>query len=341
MSSNKYASASPTRAAAAARNRIIDNDESSTTCSDRNVCQNIVTEVNDFVNLEYSQQYLDAINKSTIEIISDRTEDEYKYDKNERLLLLPNRGVFCFFSNSLKKETKKQRRLTIPCDFFETEGSIKEETCLQRAVHLGFSNPSIEILRMAKKEIAIARQKALDVLSNRVELLLVELAKIYLIKNKNGGYCRNAKQIATAFGDIKHEKEAENFWHVYYGSFDEMPGWALKLEHYLMFALAWQYDPHMLAHRGKKKSCGYRMANFTLNLIRKQLNNIGKRNCNYQLTKWRPKGTISAENKYDRRKVNVYEPYYLIKVSNFLYYLYLCDLMIETLIYIISFIKIP
>lgn len=264
----------------------------------------------------FSKQYLDAVTVKTVKVVDIRSEAQIAFDKHKRVFQIPirNKPPFDFFDDCDKAETKTRHVKYIPPDYFNANGAIRNEICQQRCTQLNLSAVDPRLLSMARREIEADRDKCLDHAVNRLEKLTVLLAEEYRIKLKSGGKCTNCKSICQAFGEIDTDKKAEVFWHVYYGMWDIFKDWQGKLELYLLYIMDWSYDPEMMLMRGKTKCCCYRLASEAANLLRKQLNSYGKRNCSRQLTIKRPKHLITAENKYDKRAPNVFMPYYIKKV---------------------------
>ena len=265
--------------------------------------------------VEFSQQYLDAVALKTVEVVDQRTETQISYEKHARIFQIPvNSKSFDFFDDCGKEEIKKRSLKDIPPDYFNAAGPISNETCQQRCTQLNLSTMDPLVISMARKEIEKDRAKCFDHAVNRLTKFTVMLAEIHRIRLKSGGKCTNCKSVCQAFGEIDSDKKAEVFWHVYYGMWDLFNDWQGKLESYLLFIMNWRYDVDMMLLRGKTKCCCYRLASEAANVLRRQLNSYGKRNCSRQLTIKRPPHLITSANKFEKRPPNVFMPYFIKKV---------------------------
>lgn len=269
-----------------------------------------------FPSLEPNSTYMKAVELKVINFNDNRSDAQIAVDKHERLLPLPDGSKWDFFDGGLDTIAKEKTVKLIPCDYFTTNSSISTLTCNSRATHLGLSKFDPQILAMARYEIEMDRTRAIDVGLNALEKLIVKLGEIYKIKTKNGGTCKNARSICEAFGKITADFQAEPFWQVYYGMFDRFkkPSWQSRLEQLILHVMGWQYDPSMLAIRGKTKCCCYRLSSECMNLLRKQLSSYGKRNCGMYLTIKRESDTINDKNRFAKRIPGTFSRDYVRKV---------------------------
>jgi hypothetical protein len=270
-----------------------------------------------------SKEYQDAVQLKTFNLVDSRSDVEIACDKQSRKFSLPSGTLFDFFDDCGKKEGKTRTVKDIPPDYFEANAEISIEVCQQRCTHLNLPMSDSSVLDMAKEEIKTDRIKCFDKAINRLEILLIKLAEYYKIRVKGGGFGTNSKSLAEAFGNIDRESKAKVFWHVYYGVFGFYKNWQSRLEACLLHLMGWRYDPSMMVIRGKRhKCCLYKLSSYAINVLRKQLNSYGERNCGYKLTIYRPTSMITPKTKYEKRPVNVFMPYFLVKVSSFNMFLF-------------------
>ena len=99
-------------------------------------------------------------------------------------------------------------------------------------------------------------------------------------------------------------------WHVMFGKFDRMPGWAKKLEETYMKINMWEYIGLKMGSKIKTNCVQQQITQVKVDLVR-NLNTAGKSTHNKTVGISRAKEEITESTKYQKRVKGLFRPEYI------------------------------
>jgi hypothetical protein len=127
--------------------------------------------------------------------------------------------------------------------------------------------------------------------------LLLHLAKIAGVRNKDGSTCKSHQQLCHVFRDSETTEEAVVFWKIYYDYVTKFPNWQFDVATSAMIKMRFMYEPEELRNT-KEITFTERLCTFVITQLRKSLNKYGKNGIpGYKLAKVRKSEHASIEGK--------------------------------------------